>query len=214
MLKLREQKLTLESTEAFNDVNSITGSENPVYWQLWHEIQFLGREVAPMENSIRYPRVFQVRPVLLKPVAWVYQDLLAVLYDFLLASSGHKFRLRRLNRRMYRFLDLTKFFYLNEWNWEQTNFHKIKAAQSERDKTVFNLDYSRIEWKDYFLTYYMGVKKYLMKEDTLDMTRAKRREKVLKSFYYVIEPLFIIILFVLVYYFCRAILVTFSNCFL
>lgn len=194
-------------------VHLSTGSANPVRWQIWNEVQILGPQVAPMENSIRYPRVFQVPAIVEKPVTWLYQDLFALMYDFLLALLGHKFRLRRLNRRLYRLLDLTKFFILNEWNWEQTNFLRIKGAQCEKDKVAFNLDYSRIQWHDYFLVYYLGVKKFLMKEDTSDLTKAKRRAKVLKCFYYVIEPLIIILLCVFIFYFCRAIAIKFSKLF-
>ena len=180
-----------------------TGSENPVRWQIWNDLQAVARKNSPMDNSIRYPRVLHVRPFLEKPVTWIYQDMFAALYDIILVISGHKFRLRRLNRRMYRFLDLTKFFITKEWNFGQTNFLKVKAAQSDKDKVTFNLDYSRIKWEEYFLAYYQGVKKYLMREDTSDLTKARKREKVLKHFHYIIEPLVIIIMFVLIYYSCH-----------
>ena len=181
-------------------VHLATSTEKPCSWSLWPTLQKRARAESPMENSIRYPHVMQVSPFMEKIFKVVYVNFFVVFYDLLLKMSGNKFRLSRINRKMDRMFKLTTYFIQKQWSWEQTSFTKVKGFQTELDQNdIFSLDYSVLKWDDYYISYYKGVKKFLFKEATSDLSRARKRQKILAFMYYIGEPLLLLLFCVVLY---------------
>jgi len=100
---------------------------------------------------------------------------------------------------MRRLFKLTAYFIQQQWTWEQTSFHAVRNFQTERDfSNEFRLDYNVVEWDQYYFNYYRGVKKFLFKENTTDLSKAKQRHKIVAFMYYIGEPLILIMFCVVV----------------
>lgn len=61
------------------------------------------------------------------------------------------------------------------YKFQAANFKNILSSMSETDKKQFNVDPRTINWKQYMHDYYMGIKKYSLKENTVDLSLAKSR---------------------------------------
>jgi len=46
---------------------------------------------------------------------------------------------------------------------------------SETDKKLFNFDVKTINWEDYMNNFYLGIRKFLLKEEESNIPQAKKR---------------------------------------
>ncbi|XP_063720566.1 fatty acyl-CoA reductase 2-like [Symsagittifera roscoffensis] len=184
-------------------VHLATGTENPCSFGVWPAIQKESAAALPIENSIRYPRVFQVKPCMEPILRLVYQDFYVAFYDLILKLCGSKFRLRRITNKMLHFFKASGYFIRNEWKWEQTSFNKVRnflRQMDQKDQQQFTLDYSVIKWDEYYFSYFSGVKKYILKESLTDMSKARSRQRFLLFMMYFGEPLVLILFCLTVFY--------------
>ncbi len=62
-----------------------------------------------------------------------------------------------------------KFFTLNEWVFDSASVHKLNAylSQSKNTKLIndFEIDISKLNWKNYSMNLGYGIKNYVLKEE-------------------------------------------------
>ena len=95
----------------------------------------------------------------------VYDPLLhqlpASIYDTVRELKGQDPVAKKAVKRLNAAVDAFTFFTTHSWEWEDENAKKLIQELSESDKVIFNMDLTRLDWKTYLKTYYVGSLKYL-----------------------------------------------------
>lgn len=85
-------------------------------------------------------------------------------------------RLVKMYQKIEVFTWLLGYFAARSFNFSSDNVRSLYHDKlSQRDKELFNFDLSSIDWSEYMRIYYLGTRKYLMKDDpsTIPAARVK-----------------------------------------
>lgn len=184
--------------------NLTSGETNPVTWE-----QFLsyGREAAvesPSLQMLRPPvKVMQGNHVSRFDhlITKYFSELLfAYLIDCILFILGQQRRLVRLVGKMHSGFELLTYFARRQWSFPCDNFNQLSDSLTEEDKLKFNIDISTINWRNYTHRLYLGIRKYLLKEEDSTIPEAKKRMTWIYIGYYLVQFSF---LSIIMYIFCK-----------
>jgi fatty acyl-CoA reductase len=67
-----------------------------------------------------------------------------------------------------------EFYTMRQWHFVSRNPDLLLEKMSTEDRSAYNFDVRKINWESYMESYVLGVRKYLLKEDssTLDLRRS------------------------------------------
>lgn len=68
------------------------------------------------------------------------------------------------------------YFGLTNFMFNDRNVKNLISLQSSRDKKLFNIDLSNIQWNKHFLECIRGIKKHILKESD-DLSAGQRRHQ-------------------------------------
>lgn len=69
------------------------------------------------------------------------------------------------------------FFAKRQWDFPCDNLLALIDKMDPRDREMFNFDIRSIDWRDYNHKFYLGIRKYLLKEDESSIPAARKRMK-------------------------------------
>ena len=79
---------------------------------------------------------------------------------------------------MYKRLDNSmqtyEFFINHEWNWDNKVLLQILASIPSHERDIFNFDMKNIDWDQYYRSFTLGVKMYLLKDDMNELPKARQ----------------------------------------
>lgn len=75
------------------------------------------------------------------------------------------YRTLRSAKLLYQALNLYDYFTAKEFIFKYGNIQKIYDEMSPEDRDTFPVDVTRVDWEEYTSLMYVGIKKYLFKED-------------------------------------------------
>ncbi|KAG6460346.1 hypothetical protein O3G_MSEX011917 [Manduca sexta] len=91
-----------------------------------------------------------------------------------------------------------RYFTCNGWRFNDKNIVELHQKMSPMDQKIFNVDTSTINWDHMIFIWFLGVKKFILKESKLIDDYAIRKQKVFKVANYAV---FFIYLYVFYYIF-------------
>ena len=77
--------------------------------------------------------------------------------------------------KMHQAFELLTYFARRQWSFPCDNFLKLNESLTETDKCKFNIDISKLNWRIYTHKLYLGIRKYLLKEEDSTIPKAKKR---------------------------------------
>ncbi|CAG9770341.1 unnamed protein product [Ceutorhynchus assimilis] len=106
-------------------------------------------------------------------VKFILHTIPAVIVDFVLERLGKKPLLRKAYGKIDKFIDSLVHFTLNEWEFKDQNTQSLWDELNEKDKANFPFDIKVLDWQEYFDTYLVAAREFLVKDflDTLDEGR-------------------------------------------
>merc|ERR1719348_155189 len=96
----------------------------------------------------------------------------AYIIDGTLSVLGQKTYAVKRCKQMLKAVEATEYFMTNGWTFHNKNVQSLHETLCPVDKEVFNFDISQLDWKEYFETYQLGIKKYLLNEPTNQMAES------------------------------------------
>jgi fatty acyl-CoA reductase len=75
-------------------------------------------------------------------------------------------------------LDRLAPFIFTEWQFQNHQTKELQKKLSSKDKEMFNLDISQLNWCDYFDDMAQGVRMYLNNEHPRTLQAAKRKDSM------------------------------------
>ena len=156
--------------------NCTSGALNPVTWAEFKEKIFDGFASYPMKVMLWYPGLT------FHTIQWFHtvchilmHKLPAVVLDFFVYLAGHRpFQMRMIDR-MEKASGVINFFANKEWNWDSNNIMELEKTLSPKEKEVFELDITKLDWNDYMKWYAYGCRHYVMKSDPLSVKSSLRQ---------------------------------------
>ena len=73
------------------------------------------------------------------------------------------------------------YFALRQWHFIDQNVVELWQQLSDIDKRLFPFNISDVNWRAYSEDHYFGIRKYLLKDDISNKSRAIKRFRVLVS---------------------------------
>jgi fatty acyl-CoA reductase len=67
-------------------------------------------------------------------------------------------------------------FIFNEWLFHNLHTLDLQKTLIGKDRELFNLDISKLDWEDYFTEMVQGVRQYLNNEHPRTLPAAKRKD--------------------------------------
>ncbi|KAL1379276.1 hypothetical protein pipiens_015019 [Culex pipiens pipiens] len=170
--------------------NCTTRSDNPFTYQDVFDYGVGFREEIPALQSLWYPTYNGVdSPWVYYILQLFYHFLPALFFDTIARLKGMEPKVLFLNRKVLAFSDVLDFFTTNEWVFRNEKMRAVYDAMTADDQTFFPVDIRRVKWAEFFPTYLLGLRKYIVRESLDNLEQAKRKFRLLKAAHYVVLAL-------------------------
>ncbi|KAG8038013.1 hypothetical protein G9C98_006338 [Cotesia typhae] len=99
----------------------------------------------------------------------------ALLIDAATLCMGKRPRLLKVYKKIHRFMNVLNYFSTQQWSFTNQRLNSLVNRLDPRDKDLFFCDIKELDWNEYFKTYLVGIRVYLIKDplDTLPQARIK-----------------------------------------
>ncbi|XP_001868544.2 fatty acyl-CoA reductase wat [Culex quinquefasciatus] len=170
--------------------NCTTRSDNPFTYQNVFDYGVGFREEIPALQSLWYPTYNGVdSPWVYYILQLFYHFLPALFFDTIAMLKGMEPKVLFLNRKVLAFSDVLDFFTTNEWVFRNEKMRHVYDAMTADDQTFFPVDIRRVRWAEFFPTYLLGLRQYIVRESLDNLEQAKRKFRLLKAAHYVVLAL-------------------------
>ncbi|EFX77095.1 hypothetical protein DAPPUDRAFT_54498 [Daphnia pulex] len=153
-----------------------SGSLNPIRWEDFSRYGTRAGEKFPMKTEIIwYPSAsLRTNGFAFKFEVALYHYLPAFVVDTVAVLCWKKPFLTRLYKKVHKAMSCLEFYTMRQWHFVSRNPDLLLEKMSAEDRNTYNFDVRKINWESYMESYVLGVRKYLLKEDssTLDLRRS------------------------------------------
>ncbi|XP_053687742.1 fatty acyl-CoA reductase wat-like [Sabethes cyaneus] len=104
-----------------------------------------------------------------------YHFIPAILFDCLAKLNGMEPKVLYIYRKIQQFSDVLTFFTTNEWIFINDKMRKVYDSMAPEDRDYFPADIKNINWGDFFLTYLLGLRKYIVRESLENLKQSQRK---------------------------------------
>ncbi|XP_059219207.1 fatty acyl-CoA reductase wat-like [Stomoxys calcitrans] len=155
--------------------NLVPEETNTIQWgTVWKYVKMNLRH-CPFSSMLWYPMFLYIKNIYFYHfLAFIYQTVPAYLTDGLLWLLGKKTRMVKINRKMLLLADVLHYFISHDFVFDNSNTKKLWQAMSPEDRKTYNFDMSTLNWQDYMSMVVMGLRKYLAKETSETLPKAKK----------------------------------------
>ncbi|XP_064480331.1 fatty acyl-CoA reductase 1-like [Ornithodoros turicata] len=155
--------------------NVATGTDNPLSW---HKFMVNVINIPfdyPSSIIVRYPSPAYTNIKMMHNLRlFAFHYLPAHALDLVLKAVGKKPCLSRLYERIKGSLDAYEYFTTQEWNFETDNVRALYSELNSTDKKTYNIDVTQIDWSTYLVSYCLGIRQFVIKEDLSTVPAGKR----------------------------------------
>jgi hypothetical protein len=101
---------------------------------------------------------------------------------------------------MHHAFDLLGYFARREWSFPNANVLHLHEQMSVVDRKTFRIDVRQVVWQSYMHDLYMGIRRYLLKEDDANIAQARKRMNRIIVAYFLFRVFLCLGLALLVYF--------------
>ncbi|VVC38916.1 Hypothetical protein CINCED_3A021430 [Cinara cedri] len=160
--------------------NYVSGVECPLTWGKYIKEMHVHYHKAPPFRAIWY--VFSICYTNL----WTGQFLRfwlhripAVFVDLLLRVNGQKPKMMKMYSKTENLMDLYYTFSTKEWKFDNTNTRQLWSTMNPEERVLFKFNFEEFDWLSYIKCYYYGIRKYILHEDTDNISKALAKNRKL-----------------------------------
>ncbi|XP_015184071.1 PREDICTED: putative fatty acyl-CoA reductase CG8306 [Polistes dominula] len=133
----------------------------------------------PLMKAVWYPNLKFCNSIFFfKLSAFFIHIIPALLLDTISRFTGKRPMLLRMHRNINNSLGRLEKFIFTEWKFNNPNYMNLSNSLTKEDEEDFYLNIKTLVWDDYFLDLVIGCRKYLSKEpsETIDKARSKQKK--------------------------------------
>lgn len=163
-------------------MNITTGSENSLTWGSAINMGRTLTQVYPFSGILWYPGGSTTTSKLYHWIRVIlFQLVPAYLLDILIALSGNKPFLVRVQQRVTAGLEILQYYTTKQWEFRNDRIRELQHELNSSDKDEFFMDPADLKWEDYLIRYILGIRLHYLKDDPSTLPRAR---KVMNYLYY------------------------------
>ncbi|XP_036146805.1 fatty acyl-CoA reductase wat-like [Monomorium pharaonis] len=174
----------------YNFVSPIDGPTWDEYVHAYIDIS----KTYPMRNAIYIPIMIPLRyKISYKVCTWIGHFLPALFMDIASICMNRSPRMWKLYTKIDKFFDALGHWIEQKWTYSTDNVDAMWNRLNEKDQQLFKFSMIEFDWEKYFIGHYLGIRRYLLKEDdnTLEISRIKY-----KRFYWIHQMIKVVFVFV------------------
>ncbi|XP_058825901.1 fatty acyl-CoA reductase wat-like [Topomyia yanbarensis] len=195
------------TTSTENVFNCTCRSDNPITFTDGVRYAMSHRNDFPPVKTLWYPSVTMTASATVNYILQLlYHVLPAMILDLLARLKGMEPRVLFLYRKARQFSDVLTFFCLHEWIFHNDKMRMVHDSMSQQDRDFFPANVKNLKWGDFFRTYVLGVRKYIIRESLDNLEQAKKKFFKLKIAHGLLIGCLYFGLLVIVYLFFRGLL--------
>ncbi|XP_065557302.1 putative fatty acyl-CoA reductase CG5065 isoform X2 [Artemia franciscana] len=159
--------------------------QNPVTWAQCKSTMYPLMFEYPFSKAVWPPTgSFKNNTLLHRVDQFLYHIAPAYLLDGAFRICGRKPFMVRLHKKATKVLDCVQFYTTHEWRTRSDNTCALIQRMNAIDRAIFNFDSRTIDWDEYLCTYYLGIRKFVLKDElhTLPAARTRMRRLLVAQF--------------------------------
>ncbi|XP_067132219.1 putative fatty acyl-CoA reductase CG5065 [Centruroides vittatus] len=162
--------------------NCTSGSINPFTWSQFYKCLNTHYWKYPSENTFLYPSKIPKKNYYRNRLCIAMHHLLpAMLADVFQVAVGRKPKMMNIYNKVHKKISRMEYFCTRDWKFNARNVQQLLERMLEQDKQSFDFDISKLNWDRYMEDYFLGIRRFVLKED--DSTIARSRKLVLMKYY-------------------------------
>ncbi|KAK3909444.1 Putative fatty acyl-CoA reductase [Frankliniella fusca] len=149
--------------------NCVSGVQNPLLWGRMVDASLSALRRHPFSAALWYPDISCWRSrVAQRPVR---------------PGRAHDPRpphgrrgaplMAKTRQKLSKALSSLRFFTTREWRFTDDNVQALMSEMTHADRRVFNFDVSDLDWDAYLTTYVLGIRRFVLKEDSSTLPHAR-----------------------------------------
>ena len=158
--------------------HSSSGQLNPVKMTYMAETFRKYSTIYPTKNILWRPSYSYTTNISVHCIKQIlYHFLPALIYDMVLRMQNKKPFMFRMAQRYQGDAEMGTFFTMHQWNFDGKNICSLLkvAKDTQLDANEFNFDISGLDWNEYFKQYWLGIRKFIFKEDLSSLPQARKK---------------------------------------
>ncbi|KOX70665.1 Fatty acyl-CoA reductase 1 [Melipona quadrifasciata] len=130
----------------------------------------------PMNDVLSYPYCIFVSKKLIYNVLNIFLHVLpACIMDIFLILWGKKPMMIKANEYLNQLLTAVEYFVTREWIFHRCNIiEMMMKVKTLEESNIVKLDMEDIDWKKYVTNYHLGIKKFIIKENSESVNLVRR----------------------------------------
>ncbi|XP_047038878.1 fatty acyl-CoA reductase wat-like [Helicoverpa zea] len=184
-------------------IYTVTGStRNPAKWGKLHEYISTESRKYTTPLAVFYGFAWQTtNPIIFWIYSWLLHLIPAYVVDAVCFAIGKERRFVKIYKKMYKLQVVLSYFTCFQWRFIDDNTAKLFDSLSETDKVIFEFDVNKIDWKEYMVIWYVGIRKYIFKDGLKGTVKGVQRQQIFKYLsFFIIGPLYFYALFKLFFW--------------
>nr|XP_050868827.1 fatty acyl-CoA reductase wat-like isoform X2 [Vespula vulgaris]XP_050868828.1 fatty acyl-CoA reductase wat-like isoform X2 [Vespula vulgaris]XP_050868829.1 fatty acyl-CoA reductase wat-like isoform X2 [Vespula vulgaris]XP_050868830.1 fatty acyl-CoA reductase wat-like isoform X2 [Vespula vulgaris] len=159
-------------------IYNYVSKDNPITFD---ELKYMTAKYGiplPSKEAIWYYSFRNVKYRLVYILCIYFLHLLpALLIDTFALCIGKQPRLLKIYNKIHKISDMLGYFTTTEWKYTNERWNELLNKLTIEDRELFLCDMKQIKWDNFFKTYLLGVRIYILKDpiDTLPEARIKWR---------------------------------------
>ncbi|XP_043685230.1 fatty acyl-CoA reductase wat-like isoform X1 [Vespula pensylvanica] len=157
-------------------IYNYVSKDNPITYNTLKEMTFKYERLIPSKETFWY-RSFRMTKYRLVYLFYVYflHLLPAFIIDTIALCIGKKPRLLKIYNKIHKMSDVLRHFSTIEWNFMNERWNELTRKLTSEDRELFFCDVKGLVWNNYFMSYVLGIRKYILKDpiETLPQARIK-----------------------------------------
>lgn len=81
----------------------------------------------------------------------------------------------KIHKKISKTLTALKFFAINDFKFSTNNVLELYQNMNSTDQKLFNFNVEDINWPDYMEKYWLGIRRYIFKQDESTLPEARKQ---------------------------------------
>lgn len=156
--------------------NYVSTTENPITWLEYNTFNtFYGHDYPFLKSiwCISFSTTISEHVNVANRI--VYHFIPACFLDALLLISGQRPKFIKMYQKVHKYTAVIEYFCTRDWTFTNDNVQQLHEKMDSKDKRIFPMSMRDVHWRDYFKTYVLGIRQYVMKESEESLPESRTR---------------------------------------
>ncbi|CAH2056218.1 unnamed protein product, partial [Iphiclides podalirius] len=177
------------------EIYTVSNMRKPVTWGNIGAIMRTHRYTLATPKALWYCESTETnRPFMFWLLTLLFHFVPAYLVDGLCSLLGKERRFVKLYKKMYKLTAVLSYFTLHDWQFSDDNTHRLYKRMSKADQVIFNFDIATVDWIEVMKVWWIGLRKYIIKDELKDTRYGNTKQKILCVANYTILALYLYVI--------------------